>query len=161
MMMVLGLYVFMLRTVPYQELQYQRNWRLATNSRVNRRPSVQFLGQDSDPLTLSGVLMPSLTGGRMSLLALEQMAEQGKAWPLIEGSGTIYGMYMIESLSQTKTEFFEDGTARRIEFSLVLKRVDDSLSDMFGDPAGQLSNLQDSAMSAAGGIRNAVGGLLQ
>ena len=34
MMMVLGLYVIMLRTVPYQELQYQRSWRHAANSRV-------------------------------------------------------------------------------------------------------------------------------
>ncbi|STL16761.1 bacteriophage tail protein GpU [Escherichia coli] len=25
---------------------------------------------------------------------------------LIEGSGTIYGMYVIEGLNQTKTEFF-------------------------------------------------------
>lgn len=58
MMMVLGLYVFMLRTVPYQELQYQRSWRHAANSRVNRRPSTQFLGPDNDMLTLSGVLMP-------------------------------------------------------------------------------------------------------
>jgi phage protein U len=41
------------------------------------------------------------------LLALEQMAELGKAWPLIEGSGTIYGMFVIESLSQTKTEFLK------------------------------------------------------
>ncbi|STE19139.1 bacteriophage tail protein GpU [Escherichia coli] len=106
MMMVLGLYVFMLRTVPYQELQYQRSWRHAANSRVNRRPSTQFLGPDNDMLTLSGVLMPEITGGRLSLLALEQMAEQGKAWPLIEGSGTIYGMYVIEGLNQTKTEFF-------------------------------------------------------
>ncbi|ENI2528542.1 phage tail protein [Escherichia coli] len=57
MMMVLGLYVFMLRTVPYQELQYQRSWRHAANSRVNRRPSTQFLGPDNDMLTLSGVLM--------------------------------------------------------------------------------------------------------
>ncbi|MLR46200.1 phage tail protein, partial [Salmonella enterica subsp. enterica] len=96
MMMVLGLYVFMLRTVPYQELLYQRSWRHAANSRVNRRPSTQFLGPDNDMLTLSGVLMPEITGGRLSLLALEQMAEQGKAWPLIEGSGTIYGMYVIE-----------------------------------------------------------------
>ncbi|SUF92837.1 phage tail protein [Salmonella enterica] len=55
MMMVLGLYVFMLRTVPYQELQYQRSWRHAANSRVNRRPSTQFLGPDNDSLTLSGV----------------------------------------------------------------------------------------------------------
>lgn len=113
MMMVLGLYVFMLRTVPYQELQYQRSWRHAANSRVNRRPSTQFLGPDNDMLTLSGVLMPEVTGGRLSLLALEQMAEQGKAWPLIEGSGTIYGMYVIEGLNQTKTEFFRDGMPRR------------------------------------------------
>ncbi len=98
MMMVLGLYVFMLRTVPYQELQYQRSWRHAANSRVNRRPSTQFLGPENDMLTLSGVLMSEITGGRLSLLALEQMAEQGKAWPLIEGSGTIYGMYVIEGL---------------------------------------------------------------
>lgn len=61
MMMVLGLYVFMLRTVPYQELQYQRSWRHAANSRVNRRPSTQFLGPDNDSLTLSGVLLPEVT----------------------------------------------------------------------------------------------------
>ncbi|STO65213.1 bacteriophage tail protein GpU [Escherichia coli] len=54
------------------------------------------------------------------MLALEQMAEQGKAWPLIEGSGTIYGMYVIEGLNQTKTEFFRDGMPRRIEFTLSL-----------------------------------------
>lgn len=148
MMMVLGLYVFMLRTVPYQELQYQRSWRHAANSRVNRRPSTQFLGPDNDMLTLSGVLMPEITGGRLSLLALEQMAEQGKAWPLIEGSGTIYGMYVIEGLNQTKTEFFRDGMPRRIEFTLSLKRVDESLSDMFGDLSAQLNNLQDTATSA-------------
>lgn len=155
MMMVLGLYVFMLRTVPYQELQYQRSWRHAANSRVNRRPSTQFLGPDNDMLTLSGVLMPEITGGRLSLLALEQMAEQGKAWPLIEGSGTIYGMYVIEGLNQTKTEFFRDGMPRRIEFTLSLKRVDESLSDMFGDLSAQLNNLQDTATSALSDISNA------
>jgi phage protein U len=160
MMMVLGLYVFMLRTVPYQELQYQRNWRHATNSRVNRRPSTQFLGPDNDSLTLSGVLLPEITGGRLSLLALEQMAELGKAWPLIEGSGTIYGMFVIENLSQTRTEFFAGGEARRIEFSLTLKRVDESLTEMFGNLGDQLRNLQDTAASTIADIKNTVGGLL-
>jgi len=161
MMMVLGLYVFTLRTVPYQELQYQRNWRHAVNSRINRPPSTQFLGPDNDSLTLSGVLLPEITGGRLSLLALEQMAEQGKAWPLIEGSGTIYGMFVIESLNQTKTEFFESGMARRIEFTLTLKRVDESLFSMFGSLSDQLSNLKDSASSAIGNVTKTVGGLLQ
>jgi phage protein U len=36
------------------------------------------LGPDNDQLTLSGVLMPEATGGRLSLLALELMAEQGR-----------------------------------------------------------------------------------
>ncbi len=142
------------------ELQYQRSWRHAANSRVNRRPSTQFLGPDNDMLTLSGVLMPEITGGRLSLLALEQMAEQGKAWPLIEGSGTIYGMYVIEGLNQTKTEFFRDGMPRRIEFTLSLKRVDESLSDMFGDLSAQLNNLQGTATSALSDISKTVGGLL-
>lgn len=104
--------------------------------------------------------MPEITGGRLSLLALEQMAEQGKAWPLIEGSGTIYGMYVIEGLNQTKTEFFRDGMPRRIEFTLSLKRVDESLSDMFGDLSAQLNNLQDTATSALSDISKTVGGLL-
>jgi phage protein U len=34
--------------------------------------------------------------------------------PLIEGSGTIYGMFVIESLSQTKAEFFSSGVCRRM-----------------------------------------------
>lgn len=97
---------------------------------------------------------------QVALLALEQMAEQGKAWPLIEGSGTIYGMYVIEGLNQTKTEFFRDGMPRRIEFTLSLKRVDESLSDIFGDLSAQLNNLQDTATSALSDISKTVGGLL-
>lgn len=139
---------------------YQRSWRHATNSRVSRRPSTQFLGPDNDSLTLSGVLLPELTGGRLSLLALEQMAELGKSWLLPEGSGTIYDMFVIESLSQTETEFFARGEARRIEFSLTLKRADESLSDMFGSLNDQLSNLQDAATASIGNITKAVGGLL-
>ncbi|WP_130831092.1 phage tail protein [[Erwinia] mediterraneensis] len=160
MMMTLGLFVFMLKTIPYQELQYQRNWRFPTNSRVGLRPSVQFLGPDNDTLTLSGVLLPEVTGGRLSLFALEQMAELGKAWPLIEGSGTIYGMFVIESLHQTKAEFFSNGICRRIEFTLTLKRVDESLNEIFGSLSDQLEMMKSAAVTAAGQVSAAVGGIL-
>lgn len=152
MMMVLGLFVFTLKTVPYQELQLQRQWRHASNSRVNARPVLQFVGPDTDTITLNGTLMPAITGGRLSMLTLDQMAETGKAWPLIEGSGTIYGMFIIESISQTKREFFSDGAARQIEFTITLKRVDESLTEMMGDLSGQLTQLKDSAISMAGGL---------
>ncbi len=152
MMMVLGLFVFALKTIPYQELQLQRQWRHASNGRVNARPVLQFVGPDTDTIMLNGTLMPAITGGNLSMLTLEQMAETGKAWPLIEGSGTIYGMFVIESISQTKRELFSDGAAQQIEFTITLKRVDESLNNMLGDLSGQLTQLKDSAISMAGGL---------
>lgn len=152
MMMTLGLFVFMLKTVPYQELQLQKQWRHAGNGRIGKRPALQFLGPDTDTVTLSGTLMPAITGGRFSLLALEQMAETGKGWPLIGGEGTIYGMFVIESINTTRSEFFSDGAARKIDFTVVLKRVDESLVSMLGDLSGQLTQLKDSAISMAGGL---------
>lgn len=141
MMLSLGLFVFMRQTTPYQSIGRNIDYRWPTNSRIGLCPTAQFLGVDSEKITLSGVLLPELTGGKLSLLALELMAAQGKAWPLIEGDGTIYGMFVIESLSQTGTLFFADGSARRIEFTLKLLRVDESLTAMFGDLQQQADQL--------------------
>lgn len=133
---------------------------LSILTETNNREQARLYAEAEQTSALLRQRQHRITGGRLSLLALEQMAEQGKAWPLIEGSGTIYGMYVIEGLNQTKTEFFRDGMPRRIEFTLSLKRVDESLSDMFGDLSAQLNNLQDTATSALSDISKTVGGLL-
>lgn len=125
MMMALGLYVFGLHTVPYQQLQRQMSWRHPSVSRVGKRPARQFTGPGDDSITLSGVLYPELTGGKISLMALTAMADEGKSWPLIEGTGLFYGLFVIEEVSQTDSIFFPDGSPRKIEFSLKLTRVDD------------------------------------
>lgn len=134
MMMALGMFVFGLRTVPYQELQRQLAWRHASTARVGLRPARQYLGKDDETITLSGVLLPQLTGGPSSLAELEAMGDEGAAWPLLDGEGRIYGLYVIESLQTTASLFFSDGAARRIEFSLVLKRIDDDAIDQMGTP---------------------------
>ncbi|UXY16716.1 phage tail protein [Chitiniphilus purpureus] len=134
MMMALGMFVFGLRSVPYQELQRQLAWRHASTARVGLRPARQYLGKDDETITLSGVLLPQLTGGPASLAELETMGDEGAAWPLLDGEGHIYGLYVIESLQTTASLFFSDGTARRIEFSLVLKRIDDDAIDQLGTP---------------------------
>lgn len=128
MMMALGLFVFGLRTVPYQQLQRQVAWRHPSNSRVGARPVRQFAGRGDELITLSGVLYPEITGGRVSLAALEAMADEGLAWPLIEGTGLVYGLFVVEDLATTHSEFFGDGAARKIEFSLKLARADDEPS---------------------------------
>lgn len=107
MLMTLGLYVFVVHTLPYDRLVINRSWRHVTNNRFNQRPSPQFIGPDNDGISLSGTLVPEVIGGRLSLAAQELMATLGKAWPLIEGTGVIYGMFVIESLQQTKSDFLQ------------------------------------------------------
>lgn len=132
MMLALGMFVFSLSTAAYQELQRQTEWRHASNNRIGAVPARQFLGRGDDTITLPGVILPELAGSGLSLDAIRLMANTGKAWPMVEGSGRIYGLWVIESLSETKTIFFRDGTPRRIEFSLSLKRIDDDRIDLLG-----------------------------
>ncbi|HDR9506579.1 oxidoreductase [Burkholderia cepacia] len=130
MMMALGLFVFSLSTLPYQELKRRRGWRYASNNRVGKKPARQYVGEDDETISLAGVLLPELTGGDLSLAVIEAMADQHTAWPLIEGTGHIYGMFTIDNIDTTRTLFFRDGTARRIEFTIALTRNDDL--DMLG-----------------------------
>ncbi|WP_445495563.1 phage tail protein [Photorhabdus sp. SF281] len=152
MMAALGLFVFMLKTTPYQSLQHQQSWRYGFNNRVGARPAFQFMGPNNDTIILSGTLYPEITGGRLSLLALQLMAESGKAWSFLDGSGTIYGMFIIESIDQTKSEFFIDGTACKIDFTVTLRRVDDNLGEMFGDLRTQMTDLKTRVTHKLGGL---------
>ena len=164
MMMAYGLFVFTLSTVAYQEFTRQINWRFAANPRVGLRPARQFVGVDEDPITLKGTLLPELTGGRMSLKMLELLGSQGKAWPMLEGSGTIYGMYTLESLETTSSLFFDNGAPRRIEFAATFKRADNydlRLLGLASSLAGGLAgNLLDSAGGLVGGAIGGVAGSL-
>ena len=132
MMMALGMFVFGLPTLAYQELQRQTEWRHPSSSRVGTNPARQFAGRGDDTLTLPGILLPELAGSLLSLDTLREMANTGRAYPMVEGSGRILGLWVIERLSETRTLFFPDSTPRRIEFSLGLTRVDDGRTDLLG-----------------------------
>lgn len=148
MMMSLGLFVFKLNTLPYQTLGRIVNYNWQENTRIGQRPVSQFLGLGKESVKLSGLLLPEVTGGISYLQTLEAMAESGRAWPLIEGSGTIYGMFIIESMTHDNTQINSNGQARSINFSVNLKRVDESQAAMFGDLLAQAEGLFDKASSA-------------
>lgn len=65
MMMVFGLFVFELRTLPYQQLQLSRNWRHVKNDRVGRSPKWQYVGAGENQLTLGGLLYPEITAWQL------------------------------------------------------------------------------------------------
>jgi phage protein U len=174
MMMVLGMFVFSLPTLAYQELQRQTNWKYASNARVGRRDAHQFTGKGDDSITLSGWIAPELTGSVYSLDALRLMADTGKSWILIQGTGRIYGSYKIDSVDETRSVLDGSGDAGKVEFTVKLTRTDEGVLPMLG--LGDISALKnmisldkltntiaDSARSTiasvAGGITDKIGAI--
>ncbi|BBW32843.1 TPA: phage tail protein [Enterobacter hormaechei subsp. steigerwaltii] len=157
MMLALGMFVFMRQTLPYQTLQRDAEYRWPSNSRVGKRDAFQFLGVGEEKITLAGVLYPELTGGRMTMTTIRLMAEEGRAWPLLDGTGMIYGMYVINNVSDTGSVFFSDGTARKIDFTLTLTRVDPSLAALYGDIGKQAETLIGKAGDMAKKLPGMVG----
>ena len=157
MMLALGKFVFKRKTLPHQTLQRDAEYRWPSNSRVGKRDSFQYLGPGEEKITLAGSLYPELTGGRLTMTAIRLMADQGRAWPLLDGTGTIYGMYVINNISETGSLFFADGTARKIDFTLTLTRVDESLAALYGDIGEQVKSLIGKAGNMASSVAGMVG----
>lgn len=126
MMMALGTFAFGMDTATYQQLQRSMSWRYGSSDRIGARPARQYLGPGDDTVRLSGVLAPEITGDPASLAVLREMAADGKALPLVDGNGRVYGAYAITSIEETQAYFFPDGTPRRIEFALTLERDEDA-----------------------------------
>ena len=149
MMMILGMFVFNLNKAVYQSLNQKTDWRHPSNSRIGTLPAYQFIGRGENTITLQGSIMPGFKGSPKSLTKLSAMADKGKAYPLIGGNGRVWGQYVIESIEETHTVFFKDGTPRKIEFTLELRQIT--------TPKVLKDNLIKSATSAALDTANAMG----
>lgn len=156
MMMCLGQFVFGLDSLAYQQLRRSASWNHPSNPRVGDRPAAQYTGQGDDTITLSGVLVPDFKGTLASIETLRYMGDLGDAYALVDGSGYVYGAWLIEGLDTDQTYFKQDGTPRRIDFTINLKRTDDDLAS----PAGQGMSLNGSAgyLAEARGYLNAAQG---
>ena len=147
MMLALGFFVFMRKTLPFQQMNRSSDFNWKPNSRVGKHAAFQYLGPGDDSISISCELYPELTGGHASLDAIRLMALTGKSWPLIDGAGRIYGMYIINSVQENGSEYFNDGTPRKINFTLKLTQVEETLNGLIGDLSDQMNVLLNSTGS--------------
>lgn len=124
MLMSLGLFPFSLATLAYDDLSRRTAWRHATSPRVGARDATQYVGPGEETIGFGGTAHADLTDGRASLDQLRDMAATGKAWPLVDGAGTVFGAFVIQTLDEKHKALFPDGTPRAIDFSIDLLRVD-------------------------------------
>jgi phage protein U len=124
-LMALGMFLFELGTLPFDELQHKMDWRHARAPRIGARDATQFVGPGDETVTLSGAVYTELSDGAVSLEDLRIMAATGEAWPLVSGSGRVYGNFVITAIDERQTYLMADGSPRRIDFGIDLLGVDD------------------------------------
>lgn len=123
-LMILGDFVFELRTAPFEQKQRSTQYKWSSNNRIGQRPAHQSVGLGDDSLTLSGVLYHEVTGHSKDLNVLRELAEKGEPQVMVDDDGFLKGWWIIEQIDETGSVFFPDGQPRKIEFSLQLKQTD-------------------------------------
>ena len=51
------------------------------------------------------------------------MGDVGKSFPLISGTGKVFGLYKLDDMSETQTYFFKDGKPSKVDFTLTLTQT--------------------------------------
>ena len=126
-LMTLGMFVFGMSTVAYQDLQRSREWRHAGSERHGARDASQFIGPGPDTVTLAGLLVPEVAGSFSALDTLADMADAGDTYPLIDGLGRIFGHYRITRLEEQHLSVMAGGLPRHVGFRIELQRGDDEV----------------------------------
>lgn len=129
MLMALGTFIFSIHSVAYESLAKQTTWRHGSQSRVGARAARQYLGVGDTTISLPGWIAPGQIGSAKSLGSLEEMANTGKAFVLVDGLGVMHGVYIVTSLNQTHSFIDRFGQGRKIEFELSLERIDEDVVD--------------------------------
>ncbi len=119
----LGLFIFDLASLPFNEVGRRRDWRHARSERVGVRDAFQFTGPGQDRVSLQGAIVPGVAGSFASIETLVQMAETGDVHQFADGTGRIWGGFVIQSLDTRGRYITVDGVPRMIDFAIEIERV--------------------------------------
>lgn len=119
-MMKLGHYRFALDSAAYQQLQRSISYRWQSQERVATHPALHYTGVGAQQAELEGVIYPTFKGGLHQIDAMKQEAGKGKPLQMVDGTGTVWGKWVITEIEETQQVFGKNGTPRKITFRLRL-----------------------------------------
>lgn len=126
-MMALGVYRFSLSTAAYQEFSHKAEYRWVRSDVVGGPPIHQYFGPGEQSVTLRGVIYPHYKGGLHQIDLMRAQASLGVPLHMTDGTGRVWGQWVIKEVEETRRVFEANGTPRCVEFRIVLVRYDEGL----------------------------------
>ena len=133
----LGDAYFSLSTRSLESLERKATFVWSKHDLINLRPTYEFNGRGEEDLSLRGTIFPLFepSGEGGSVIGIEQMrllhrmAANGIPYPLIDGIGRHWGLYVITCINEHLSVFFDNGTFRKQEFDMALSYYPDPKVD--------------------------------
>lgn len=125
-MLSLGGFKFSINTAVFTELHRSTDYRWPAQELVGQLDALQYTGPGDDTMRLPGVVYPDWRGGGGQIDQLRGMASAGVPYTLIGADGTIWGMWVITSIDEGQSFYNPDGSFRRQEFTINLKKFSDA-----------------------------------
>lgn len=141
-MLMLGTFQFSLNVAVFQEMQRRTEYKWPTQDRFGQRQARQFTGVGEDTITLPGVIYPEYKGSTSAMKNLRALAEMGQPNILLDGTGQIYGRWVVTNVEETRSIFAFFTQPKKIEFTVTLSYFD-------GSPDSILPNLSGTLLGAA------------
>jgi len=120
--MALGPFMFHSLRFGYNGLRRSLSTRWADIQTVGGLNRLQWTGGDDDRVGIEGVIFPHEFGGLAVLEGVRGAAAAGTVLPLITLAGNVYGMHVIEEVSEDQSFHDALGRPRMDVFRLGLKR---------------------------------------
>ncbi|PKP92249.1 MAG: oxidoreductase [Alphaproteobacteria bacterium HGW-Alphaproteobacteria-16] len=123
-LLTLGMFVFGMDTMAYDDLVRRINWRHPESERFGARAASQFAGPGEDTITMSGTLVPEIAGSYSAIETLIEMGDTGDDYPLLDGLGRVLGQFRIEHFEESHRAIMAGGIPRAKTFVIDLRRAD-------------------------------------
>lgn len=144
--MILGNFVFNLKTMNPNTMTRTTEYNWSDSDRIGDIPNLQNLGTASDQIEIEGVFYPAFSGNSLlssignsttnglikallqnndvytSVADIRNSSLCTMANVLISDNGEILGRYVITRIQETQSFFDANGKPKKVEFSLTLKR---------------------------------------
>lgn len=149
-MMQLGSFQFGINSAAFQSLAHTNEWRWPSQDRFGKPPVLQYIGEGAESITLPGVIYPEWRGGTGQLASMRDLAGKGEPLPMIDGSGSNLGLFAIERIEEKQSVFAAAGVARKVEFTIQLRRFHETDAGALASGGFSLAGLSKIATSFTG-----------
>lgn len=114
-----------------QSLSTETPW--AEINTAHRLNELQWTGPQSESFDISGVLFPHVFGGLSSLDGLRKSALHGTPLMLATRAGGIYGMHVIQGISEGRLIVDRTGLPHKSDYTIQLLKASGTAGGSFSD----------------------------